>query len=62
MIDIQAFVKSMKLTWLKRLITSTAESTYVAANELPKIENILSFGSKKLKNVIQSIQNPFWKM
>ena len=61
MIDIQAFVRSMKLTWLKRLMTSNAEWAKLAANELPNIDSVLQFGSKKLHKIRSEIGNPFWQ-
>ena len=61
MVDIGSFVKSMKLSWLKRLMTSTAEWTYLATCELPNVQDVLMFGSSKLQKVTSKIKNPVWK-
>ena len=61
MIDVKAFVQSLKLTWLKRLRESKAPWVILAENELPCVENIPQFGSKKLLRVRSKINNPFWQ-
>ena len=47
MLDVQAFVRRLKLSWLKRLKTSEADWAILARNELPDIDNILRYGSEK---------------
>ena len=37
MIHVEAFIKSMKLTWLKQLRTSNLDWSVLAAQELPNI-------------------------
>ena len=61
MVDVRAFINSMKLTWLKRLLTSNAAWTYIAADKMPLVQNLLSYGSKKLQRVKLSTNNPFWR-
>ena len=61
MVDIQAFVRSLKLTWLKRVIKSKATWAKLATNDLPHIENIVQHGSEKLLKTRSKISNPFWK-
>ena len=61
MVDVQAFVSSLKLTWLKRLTKTNAEWIKVIATELPNINTMLCYGSSKLQKISAEIKNPFWK-
>ena len=61
MIDIQAFVKSLKLSWLKRLTASSATWVKVASKDLPDITTMLQFGSKKIRRECEKVNNVFWK-
>ena len=61
MIDVHAFVRSLKLTWLKRYMTAKSAWTEIAEIELPNIDRILQFGSRKIQKVRSDISNPFWK-
>ena len=60
MININLFIKALKLSWLRRVIkTSKNESWF----ELCKIDfqKIFCFGSEyKMSNEILNLQNPFW--
>ena len=60
MIDVNSFIKSMKLTWLKRLCCSTADWIILAGQELPKTCELLMYGSEKLKLYRNTITNPFY--
>ena len=60
MVDVRSFCTSMKLTWLKRLMTSNATWTHIVEGELPAIETVLQFGSKHLENLTKKVQNKFW--
>ena len=60
MIDLNSFVKSMKLTWLIRLWFCTADWTTLAIQELPNIYQLLMYGSEKLKLYRNSMKNPFY--
>ena len=61
MVDVQAFVKSMKLTWLKRLMISNAEWVQLVDAELPNIQDVLNYGSIRLQKMSTRIHNQFWK-
>ena len=61
MSDVQGFVKSMKLTWLKRFITSNAVWAQLVAKEMPDIQDMLFYGTNKLQKSSIKIENPFWK-
>ena len=60
MVQIDSFVKSIKLSWLKRLFTSNADWTIVAAQELPNIPSLLTYSCKKLKSIQNKVTNPFY--
>ena len=60
MIQIEFFIQSMKLSWLKRLFTSKADWTVLATQELPNIQAITAYGCKKLKIIRKELSNPFY--
>ena len=61
MVDLEAFVRSLKLSWLKRMVTSDAAWATLATNELPNIANIMQYGSIKIKKIRDEMNNPFWQ-
>ena len=61
MVDVTAFADSLKITWLKKYMITYAQWTQLVANEIPNIQNILCYGSKKLKAVSKDMNNVFWK-
>ena len=63
MIEIRSFIKSLKVSWLKRLYW--AESNVIWADsikrELPPIDELICFGSSKLRDIAKNgIHNRFW--
>lgn len=60
MVQIDSFIKSMKLSWLKRLSTSNANWTVLAAQELPNIWLLLTYGHRKLKMLRNRTANQFY--
>ena len=60
MVHIESFIYSMKLTWLKRLCSSRADWTWLAAQELPEAWRLLSYGASKLKTLKSNSMNPFY--
>lgn len=60
MIDIKAFIDSMKLSWFKRLITSNADWIYIAHENLPKATDLLTYGKEKLTLIKNKTRNPFY--
>ena len=61
MLDLQAFVKSMKISWIKRLFTANSRWEQVIASDLPNIKEIFMYGSDKLLKMSANMNNPFWK-
>ena len=60
MVHIESFIKSMKLTWLKRLCTSDSKWTVFAALEIPNMWLLLTFGNKKIRLLRSKVINPFY--
>ena len=60
MINIRAFIDSMKLTWLKRFISSTGDWTEIARTQLPPVYQLLTYGKEKLKETKSKITNEFY--
>ena len=61
MIDLTSFLNSLKLSWMKRLMCSTAQWVYVAKEEGIDPENLLVYGTVRLKHIANTINNHFWK-
>ena len=61
MIDIDSFIKSLKIRWVKRLIIGL-NSTWrsIIPNRL-QLNFIWNYGVKALKKEMLKISNPFWK-
>ena len=61
MIEVDTFMKSLKLTWLRRiLLTKNKYSDFAYAN-FPCISNCLQYGSKYIDSNNINIDNEFWK-
>ena len=60
MIHIDSFIKSLKLTWLKRLNSSNADWTLIASQLLPSVCHILTYSSKKLHVIRRNLTNVFY--
>ena len=61
MIDVNSFIKSMKVTWLKRLYQSQHDWANILRKELPPVHELLTYGCKALAKVKNKLHNPFWK-
>ena len=62
MVDLDLFIKSLKITWIRRLIASDDKPWSTLFNSsITSISDILHFGSLKIKSIISNIKNPFWK-
>ena len=59
--DITSFIKSLKIGWVKRLYTSKQSWAFLVKSNLPAIETFLTYGSKKLKAIVKTQHNSFWK-
>ena len=63
MIDLASFVKSSKISWLKRLYWAESESTWanIIKEQIPPVEDFVCFGTFKLRDIAKSkLKNRFW--
>ena len=61
MIDIKSFIDSMKLTWLKRFMTSTSDWIYIARTQIQNLKHLLTYGTERLQEIQKQVTNPFYK-
>ena len=61
MIDVNSFIKSMKVTWIKRLYSSQHDWAKLIQKELPPVPELLTYGTVALAKVKGKLTNPFWK-
>ena len=59
MLNIKEFEKSLKITWLRKLITTSPEWEEFA--QYYKIDTLVYTDSVYHETIIKSINNPFWK-
>ena len=60
MIDINAFINSLKLSWLKRLFLSQSTWAKLGDVEIGGIQNVLGYGTHQLQKTACETGNPFW--
>ena len=60
-IDIDLFDQSLKLTWIRRLLTSTSKWKEILEQRFPQILDIINYGDVFTKTINNDIKNPFWK-
>ena len=61
MVELNAFIKSMKLSWFYRLFVSKADWVILAAQEIPEAWELLTYGKMKLKIIQRNTSNVFYK-
>ena len=61
MIYLYGFIKSMKISWMERLYKSGNPWRSIAQQNIPSLEDLRTYGSRKLKSIQNTIQNLFWK-
>ena len=59
MINVKAFINSLKITWIRRLIRSKSGWVNIT-DELINIEKLCLCGKDFIENLINKITNPFW--
>ena len=59
MINVKAFINSLKITWIRRLIRSKSGWVNIT-DELINIEKLCLCGKEFIENLINKITNPFW--
>ena len=60
MINVKAFVESMKVSWLKRMLTSNADWTHTAKLQIPNVTQLLTYGKEKLLMIRNKMTNLFY--
>ena len=58
MINLQAFISSMKATWLRRWIQTDSE--WKDLNSNVNFKKLFDFGKAYADSIIKQISNPFW--
>ena len=62
MVDIATVIKSLKITWIRRLYSATDQPFAVFFNEnIAKTDDIISQGYDSTKEAITNTKNKFWK-
>ena len=60
MVNVNAFITSLKVTWLRRLIIFSDNDNWSSLSRI-NLNEILSLGDVYSKTVIKDLRNPFWK-
>ena len=61
MIDVDAFIKSLKISWIKKLIASHNEPWAILfQTTITKISNLINLGPLYIDQLAKNITNPFW--
>ena len=60
MIDLNAFIDSLKLSWLKRLFLSQSIWAKLGDVEIGRVQRVLGYGTYQLQKIVCQIGNPFW--
>ena len=59
MINLKAFMNSMKLTWLRRMVTSNSPWQEIIRNKIC-FKELFSLGTSYIENILKNIKNKFW--
>ena len=62
MVEVESFIKSLKVSWLKRLYWANANVLWAnhIKTHLPVIDDLVCFGHSKLKELAKNLNNKFW--
>ena len=61
MINLENFNKSLKLTWIRKALTSNMKWNQILNTKHPLLKNILKFGKVYINKILNNTQNIFWK-
>ena len=61
MIDLESFVKSLKIKWVKRLIVEKNPTWWCLLPNKISNDFIWNYGTIALKDQLKHVSNPFWK-
>ena len=59
MINLKAFVNSMKLTWLRRVILSDSPWQSIVDNKI-NFQELFSLGRSYIESLSKNVKNKFW--
>ena len=60
MVNINVFIKSLKITWLRRVIQNSKNVSWYTLSGID-FQKLFKFGMGYAKRFKQNLQNPFWK-
>lgn len=60
MINVQYFIKALKITWLRRVIQNHKNTSWYDLSNID-FEKVFTFGSGYARQYQQTVHNPFWK-
>ena len=60
MVEIHAFVNSLKITWLRRIILNSETDNWRMLSGID-FSKIVSLGDCHFKSISKKLSNPFWK-
>ena len=61
MLDLDHFIKSLKLTWIRRLLGGEKNYLNILNESHPELKRLNEFGIDFISKLLKSIDNPFWK-
>ena len=59
MINLKAFINSLKLTWLRRVIISNSPWPSVL-KKIINLQEIFTLGKENIISLIRNVKNKFW--
>lgn len=60
MINVNAFIGALKLTWIRRLLVSDCKWQYFIKSDID-IEKLVTSNTKYIERTIKNVQNKFWE-
>ena len=60
MVNVNEFITSLKVTWLRRLIIFSDNDNWSSLSSI-NLNKIFSLGDTYSKTVIKDLRNPFWR-
>ena len=59
MINISAFIRALKITWIRRLILNDGKWSSIIQNDI-SLKYLINSGSSYILNIMKTVSNPFW--
>ena len=60
MVNLNAFIQALKLTWIRRLLLSDCKWQYLIKSEI-EMEKLVAYNTKYTEKTLNNVQNVFWK-